>query len=352
MALTIRDVAREAKVSTATVSHVLNKTGQVSQKTRRQVLSVVRRLGYFPNAHARNLAWRSSRTLGMIVSDIENPFFPEIIKSFEARARQLGYEVILSDTNYDPSLMRRATEKMLEQHVRGVAVMTSEASLPLIHEIARRRIAVTFLDLGPVQKYVSNMRIDYSSGVQQVVEHLFQLGHRRMIFAGQRPGLKSNIARREAFVECMKARGLDPGPNLTGNLRFDGGMAAALAILKLNPRPTAVVAVNDLTAVGLIKGFTQAGLRVPEDISVTGFDNTHLAEYITPSITTVDIHRDWLGRMAADALHELSTAAEPQGKEYSIPAKLIVKASTTCVPPQQSRDENPTQVGADLRLSA
>jgi LacI family transcriptional regulator len=352
MALTIRDVAREANVSTATVSHVLNKTGQVSPKTRGHVLAVVRRLGYFPNAHARNLAWGSSRTLGMIVSDIQNPFFPEIIKSFEARARHLGYEAILSDTNYDPSLMRRATEKMLEQHVRGVAVMTSEANLQLIDEIARRRIAVTFLDLGPVQKYVSNIRIDYSSGIQQVVEHLFQLGHRRMIFAGQRPGLKSNIARREAFVECMKALGLDPGPNLTGNLRFDGGMAAALAILKLNPRPTAVVAVNDLTAVGLIKGFTQAGLRVPEDISVTGFDNTHLAEYITPSITTVDIHRDWLGRMAADALHELSTAEEPQGKEYSIPAKLIVKASTTCVPSQQSRDENPTQVGADLCLSA
>ena len=352
MALTIRDVAREAKVSTATVSHVLNKTGQVSQKTRRQVLSVVRRLGYFPNAHARNLAWRSSRTLGMIVSDIENPFFPEIIKSFEARARQLGYEVILSDTNYDPSLMRRATERMLEHHVRGVAVMTSEANLPLIDEIARRRIAVTFLDLGPVQKYVSNIRIDYFSGIQQVVEHLFQLGHRRMTFAGERPGLKSNIARREAFVECMKALSLDPGPMLKGDLRFEGGRAAALTILKLKPRPTAVVAVNDLTAVGLIKGFTQAGLRVPKDISVTGFDNTHLAEYITPSITTVDIHRDWLGRMAADALHELSTAGEPQGREYSIPAELIVKASTASAPSGSSCEEDFAQVATNLSLTA
>ena len=352
MAVTIRDVAREAKVSTATVSHVLNKTGQVSRKTRRQVLSVVRRLGYFPNAHARNLAWRTSRTLGMIVSDIENPFFPEVINSFEARARQLGYEVILSDTNYDPSLTRRATEKMLEHHVRGVAVMTSEANLPLIDEIARRRIAVTFLDLGPVQKYVSNMRIDYFSAIQQVVEHLFQLGHRRMVFAGERPGLKSNTARREAFIECMKALGLAPGPTLTGDLRFEGGMAAALAIMKLKPRPTAVVAVNDLSAVGLIKGFTQAGLRVPEDISVTGFDNTRLAEYITPSITTVDIHPDWLGRIAADALHELSTADEPQGKEYLIPAELIVKASTGPVPSGSSRKEDLAQVVAPLRLSA
>ncbi|HMD96602.1 MAG TPA: LacI family DNA-binding transcriptional regulator [Terriglobia bacterium] len=335
MGPTIRDVAREAKVSTATVSHVLNNTGQPSPRTRLHVLAVVRRLGYFPNAHARNLASRNSRTLGIIVSDIENPFFPEVIRSFEARARQLGYEVILGDTNYDPNLMRRATERMLEHHVRGVAVMTSEANLQLIQEIARRRIAVTFLDLGPVQEYVSNLRIDYFSGIEQVVEHLFQLGHRRMIFAGERPGLKSNIARREAFIACMKARGLDPGPNLKGDLRFAGGVAAGLATLTLKPRPTAVVAVNDLTAVGLIKGFTQAGLRVPEDISVTGFDKIQLAEYVTPSITTVDIHRDWLGRTAADALHELSSADKPQGREYPIPAELIVRASTG---PARSRE--------------
>jgi LacI family transcriptional regulator len=324
----------------------------VGQKTRRHVLAVVGRLGYFPNAHARSLAWRSSRTLGMIVSDIENPFFPEVIKSFEARARQLGYEVILSDTNYDPSLLRRATERMIEQHVRGVAVMTSEANLQLIDEIARRRIAVTFLDQGPVQKYVSNMRIDYFSGIQQVVEHLFQLGHRRMVFAGERSKMKSNIARREAFIACMEARGLAPGPILPGNARFEGGVAAGLTILKSQSRPTAVVAVNDLSAVGLIKAFTQVGLRVPEDISVTGFDNTHLAEYITPSITTVDIHRDWLGRMAADALHELSTTDAPQGKEYLIPAELIVKASTGPVLSRSSREEDFAQVAADIRLSA
>ncbi len=352
MALTIRDVAREAKLSTATVSHVLNKTGQVSRETRRHVLSVVRRLGYVRNAYAHNLASRNTRTLGMIVSDIENPFFPEVIKSFETRARQLGYDVILSDTNYDPGLMRRASEKMIEHHVRGVAVMTSEANLQLFDEIARRRIAVTFLDLGPVRRYVSNMRIDYFSGIQQVVEHLFRLGHRQMIFAGDRPGLKSNIARREAFVECMRTLGLEAGPSLRGDLRFEGGVAAGRRILNLKPRPTAVVAVNDLTAVGLIKAFTECGLNVPEDISVTGFDKIRLADYITPSITTVDIHRDWLGRMAAEALHELSTAEDAQGKEYTIPAELVVKASTGPAPSQASTGTNRAPAGTELGLSA
>src|SRR5438874_13734634 len=154
MALTIRDVAKEAGVSTATVSNVLNKTGKVRRKTHRMVLSAVKRLGYIPDVHARHLASHDRRTLGIIVSDIENPFFPEVIKSFEIRARQLGYNAIMSDTNYDPRRTREAAERMMEHNVRGVAVMTSEISLRLIHELARRRIAVTFLDLAPVRGYM------------------------------------------------------------------------------------------------------------------------------------------------------------------------------------------------------
>src|SRR5215471_10621806 len=167
MALTIRDVAKAAGVSTATVSNVLNKTGKVGGRTHRLVLSAVKRLGYFPNVHARHLASRDSRTLGIIVSDIVNPFFPEIIKSFETRARQLGYDAIVSDTNYDPRRTREAAQRMMEHKVRGVAIMTSEISLRLVHELARRMIAVTFLDLSPGFGYTSNLRIDYLSGVEQ-----------------------------------------------------------------------------------------------------------------------------------------------------------------------------------------
>ncbi len=129
MGLTIRDVAKAAGVSTATVSNVLNRTGKVGRRTHLLVLSAVKRLGYFPYVHARHLASRDSRTLGIIVSDIENPFFPEVIKSFDVRARQLGYDAILSDTNYDSSRTRKAAERMMEHNVRGVAVMTSEISL-------------------------------------------------------------------------------------------------------------------------------------------------------------------------------------------------------------------------------
>jgi len=327
MALTIRDVAKAAGVSTATVSNVLNKTGKVGRRTHHIVLSAVKRLGYFPNAHARHLASRDSRTLGIIVSDIVNPFFPEVIKGFETRARQLGYDAILSDTNYDPRRTQEAAERMMEHNVRGVAIMTSEISLRLIHELARRRIAVA-----PVRGHVSKLRIDYFSGMKQIVEYLYKSGHRRIAFIAGRPKLKSNVARLQAYEKCMTDLGLEPGPVIPGDLRFEGGLAAGLAIAKLSPRPTAVMAVNDLTAVGVLKGLLKAGLRVPQDISVTGFDNTRLAEYSNPSITTVDVHRDMLGQMAADALHELSASPNPQGREYQIPAELILGESSGPAP--------------------
>lgn len=328
MTVTIRDVANAAGVSTATVSNVLNKTGKVGPKTQRHVLGIVRRLGYVPDVHARRLASNNRRTLGIIVSDIENPFFPEIIKAFEIRARELGYDAILSDTNYDPDRTRAAAERMMEHKVRGVAIMTSEISMRLVHELARRKIAVTFLDLAPVRGYMSNLKIDYESGIEKLVQYLHQQGHQRIAFVAGRDGLKSNTVRLDAYERCMRELGLTPGPVVPGNLRFDGGLEAGLAIAKLKPRPTAVVAINDLTAIGVIKGLLQRGCRVPEDISVTGFDNTRLAEYSNPSLTTVDVHRDVLGRMAADALHELSASDNSQGKEYRVGAELVIGNSS------------------------
>jgi DNA-binding LacI/PurR family transcriptional regulator len=328
MGLTIRDVAKASGVSTATVSNVLNKTGKVGRHTKDLVLSTVKRLGYLPNIHARRLASRDTRTLGIIVSDIENPFFPEIIKTFLSRTRQLGYEAILSDTNYDPHRTQEAASRMIAHNVSGVAIMTSEISARLINELARRKIAVTFLDLAPARGYVSTLSIDYASGIGQTVRYLHRLGHRKIAFVAGRPKLKSNIARLQAYEDSMATLGLEPGPILSGDLRFEGGLAAGLEIAQMSPRPTAVMAVNDITAVGVMKALTSAGVRVPEDVSITGFDRTRLAEYSNPSITTVDIHRDLLGQMAADVLHELCSSSDPRGKKYHIPAELVIGKSS------------------------
>src|SRR4029077_16103159 len=145
-------------------------------------------------------------------------------------------------------------------------------------------------------------------------------------------GLKSNLVRLQAYEQSMRRLGLEPGPVLPGNLRFEGGLAAGAGIGNVFSLPPAVMAVNDLTAVGVIKGLLNGGCRVPQDISVTGFDKTRLAEYSNPSLTTVDIHRETLGRLAADALHELSSTASPQGKEYQIGSELVIGNSSGLAP--------------------
>lgn len=328
MSVTIREVAQAAGVSTATVSNVLNKTGKVGVETRRTVLGTVKRMGYVPNVHARHLASGDHRTLGIIVSDLENPFFPEVVKGFETRAIELGYDILLTDTNYDPRRTRQAADRMMEHKVRGVAIMTSEISVNLVRQLARRRIAVTFLDLAPIRKNMSHLSIDYFSGVQQIVRHLHSLGHRHIAFVAGIKTLQSSAARLVAYEKCMKDLGLEVGPILHGDLRFEGGLAAGRTIVKLSRPPTAVMAINDFTAVGVIRGIVDSGLRVPEDISVTGFDNARLARYYNPTITTVDVHRDTVGQMAADALHELSSASDPQGREYRIGTELVVGGSS------------------------
>jgi DNA-binding LacI/PurR family transcriptional regulator len=326
--VTIRDVARAAGVSVATVSYVLNNSGRVGRPTRRAVLSAVRSLDYVANLHARNLATDASQTLGMIVSDIENPFFPEVIKGFEQRAREQSYDVILSDTNYDAGIMTEAATRMLRQRVRGISFVTSEVALSTIRQIKARQTPSVFLDVGPVQQYISNVKVDYTCGIRMIIDHLIALGHRRISFVGARNDLHSNAARRDAYLHYLRERGMKIGTVLEGNSHFDGGLVAGAQICQLRPRPTAVVAMNDLTAIGIIKALQSSGLHVPRQISVTGFDSIQIAAYTTPSLTTVDLQRDLIGRTAAEALQALSTSPTHMGQEYRIIPALQPGEST------------------------
>lgn len=330
--VTIRDIAQEAGVSIATVSHAFNSTGRLSQSTRDRVLDAARKLKYYPNHYARNLAAASNKTLGIVVSDLENPFFAVVIRNFEDEARRHGREVILSATNYEVPLMQRAAERMLEQKVAGVAILTSEMQSNWLEEIILRGIPVVCFDLDSPHDKVLNIKVDYYSGMQQIVRHLYGLGHRHIAFAGGRARLYNVYSRQESFLACMKEYGLTPGPVLAGNQSLDGGYQAGLRLLQSRPLPTAVVAMNDLTAIGLIKAFDDHGLSVPRDISVTGFDNTFMAQFFVPRLTTVDMYPARLGRMAAQALEEASQTAKRQAKVYRIALELVVGRSTGVVP--------------------
>jgi len=324
----IRQVAKRAGVSTATVSRTINNLA-VRPGTARRVRQAIEELKYFPNTHARSLVSGRSRIVGLIVSDITNPFFPELVKGFEDAATQKGYEVLLSNTEYDSSRMATSVRRMLERKVDAVAIMTSEMDRSFTQQLAGRDIPMVFLDVGTVEKHVSNIKVDYASGILQAVEHLIGLGHRRVAFISGPADLKSARIRQSAFLKAMQKRGMgDPAWIETGNHRIDGGFQAMSRLLERTPLPTAVLSSNDLTALGALRAIRRKGLRVPDDISVVGFDDIALAEFTEPPLTTVRLPRTEIAGKAFEALLASLGDTKRMGAEYLISPQLVVREST------------------------
>jgi DNA-binding LacI/PurR family transcriptional regulator len=333
----IKDVAGLAGVSTATVSHVINNTRFVSEETRQKVLAAIEKCNYTPNAHARSLASGRSRTLGLIISDINNPFFPELIKSIEEKAGSNGYGVILANTNYDPKRTIACVQRMIEQNVCGVAIMTSEMDMSLSERLAARRTAVVFLDVGQVGAHMSNIVVNYEKGIREGVEHLLSLGHRRIAYISGPPHLKSAARRRAAFVKIMKKyrASLHTTPFIyEGDFKTGGGQRAAAEILRLRPTPTAIVSGNDLMAIGALRELKSAGLRAPQDISVIGFDDIGFAALAEPPLTTILIPRAEIGGAAVDALLHMIKAEDNVGREVKVSTHLVVRESTGAARPR------------------
>jgi len=323
----IKEVAKLARVSTATVSHVINKTRFVSDDTKRRVLSAIERVGYTPNIHARNLASGQSRTLGLIISDITNPFFPDLVKSIQERALELGYVIVLN-TNYDPERDARYVQRLLELRVRGVMILTTEMDLSVIQRLSSREIAVAFLDIGKVSPHTSNIRIDYEKGVHEAVEHLLDLGHRQIAFISGPLRFKSAQFRRQAFLETMKSHraSLHTEPLiLEGDFRLESGEQVVREMQKMKSRPTAVLAANDLMAVGALRELERAGLQVPKDVSLVGCDDISLAKLTDPQLTTIRIPRSEIGAAAVEAVLQTNSS---EGREIKISTQLIVRQST------------------------
>jgi DNA-binding LacI/PurR family transcriptional regulator len=329
----LSDVAREAGVSTATVSRVINEHSYVSPEIRDKVLRVVRRRNYYPNANARGLASGRSNLIGLVISDIANPFFPELVKGMETAAFEHGFEVILANTNYDPARMSSYVRRFIERGVRGVALMTSEFDQDLLKELARRSVSVVFLDSGEPAPHVSNLAVEYETGIEEAVTHLAELGHRRVAYVGGPPRMRSSQRRLKAFRRSMRRHLPAEAVSVyAGDFRTEGGREAARRLLSDPRRPTAVVVANDVMALGVIQECRQAGLSIPGDLSVIGFDDIAFAALTEPPLTTVSLPRHLLGSKAIEALLATINHPDRRGFEIPIPTSLVVRQSTAKVP--------------------
>jgi DNA-binding LacI/PurR family transcriptional regulator len=330
--MNIKEVAKRARVSTATVSRTINDSEKVRPGTAARVRKAIEELNFYPNTHARTLVSGRSRMLGLIISDITNPFFPELVKSFEDQAVERGQEVIIGNTDYNPKRMAGCIRRMVERKVDGVAIMTSEADPALVTELTRRNIPTVFMDTGKTGPHSANIRIDYAQGIHEALQHLFALNHRRIAFIAGPMNLESARIRRDAYLSGLKSRGLsDKSMIEKGDHRMEGGAMAMRTLLKMPLRPTAVITSNDLTAIGALGAILQAGLRVPEDISLIGFDDISFAHLTQPPLTTVILSRTQLAVTAFAALEALIRKEESPHQDYSIPTHLVMRGSTRAI---------------------
>lgn len=329
MAYRIRDVAQQAGVSKSTVSRVFNRSNLVDSETRRRVLETARKLDYHPNASAKQLA-RGGRSdfFGLLISDIENPVFPEIIKGFGTAAAARGFDLFLCTTDYHAERAQGAVRKMVENAVRGVAIMTSSLTEEIAVPLAARDIPVVMLDLQDTRRHISSIAIDYSNGVSEAMEHLAQLGHKQLAFLAGPDDRRSSRRYREAILCALREHKLGLQQVIECDQTLEGGRAAVWKLATTTPAPTALVCVNDMTAIGAVAALREMGISVPRQVSVLGCEDIYMTRFVDPPITTIRFDRKSLGRMALEVLEKMSKSKPRKGMREQVETKLIVRSST------------------------
>jgi len=324
----MREVARRAGVSLATVSRVLNNSEYVSEETRRSVLEVVGELSYFKNVHARRLATGRSDLFGLVISEIANPFYPEIIRGYQATAWSRGSDVLLCNTEYDRERTKMVIRKLRESDVRGVAIVTSVVDQSMASELTDAGIPLVFCNSDPATRLVGNIRIEYEHGVKKAIQHVVELGHRQSAVIAGPAENRTAVTIKNALVSGLTARGLKPVCVLESNYRVDAGASAVREVLSRPEIPTVVFCGNDLIAMGAMSALEESGVRVPEDVSVLGIDDIFFAFLARPPLTTISVPREQLGVKAFEALDAMLKSKRRKGSNYTLATDLVVRRST------------------------
>jgi LacI family transcriptional regulator len=295
----IYEVARVAGLSVATVSRVLNDKGPVRAETRLRVLATVEKLGYVPHSAARSLSTRRTMSIGVLLPDMHGAFFSEIVRGIDLAARAAGYHLLVSGSHSDPA-ETAALLQTLHGRVDGLILMTPALGGAWLQKALPRRVPVVLLNDDGTDERHHSLRIDNRRGARLAVAHLIELGHRAVAFLGGPMGNADAAERLAGYREALLAGGLalDGHLELSGDFGEESGLLAGAKVTALIPRPTAIFAANDAMAIGCLAALRERGLRVPEDVSLVGFDDVPIARYLTPALTTVQVPIAELGRQA------------------------------------------------------
>lgn len=334
---TVSEVAREAGVSVATVSRVLNNSRYVSDDTRETVIAAMRKLNYYINLPARTLKTRKTGRIGVIVPDIGNPFWASVVKGIEHEVVQQGYHVLLCNTDETPSLEAAYIRMMRETWVDGVIIATSGGNDDLIYECGKDGPPVVLMDrrLDMPDVPADMVALDNLGGIYRAVRYLHDLGHRRIGMITDPVSITPGRERLDGYRKAMEALGLPKDESLVaeGNFKRDSGYELARRFLALDRRPTAIVVANNVMATGAIKAIREVGLRIPEDVSVISFDDTVFAEIVHPPLTVVAPPSNEMGLTAGRLITErLASRVVPISyREVILKPSFIERQS--CSPP-------------------
>jgi LacI family transcriptional regulator len=302
MAVTIRDVAKAAGVSLATVSRALNGSPAVTEDTRQRIAAIAARLGYVPHEGARSLSSRRTRCIGAVLPDLHGEFFSELIRGIDRAARVHGLHLLLSSSHGDAEEAGAALRAM-RGRVDGLLVMSPYVDQHVLDRNLLPSMPTVLVNTAEGSGRYPSLAVDNHGGAFGMMRHLLGRGHRRIAMIA---GPEDNFDARQRLAGYADAlRELAPGTNaqvLRGDFTEESGYRAGQRLLAMSERPEAVFAANDMMAIGCLFAFTEAGLRVPEDIAVAGFDDVPIARYVTPPLTTVRVRIDELGEMALERL--------------------------------------------------
>jgi LacI family transcriptional regulator len=330
---TIYDVARLAGVSTATVSRALNGTGQIAPATRAAIDAAVAQLGYHPNTAARTLVTRSTQTIALLLPDIANPFYADLVAGIQRRALETGHAMLLCTTESDPEREEQYLNLLRAKQVDGVLVDGLVLPPDRIARFVRDGLPIVCLDRDVDSASVPLVQVDNRLGARKATEHLLSLGHRRIAHVAGSPELGISQERLGGYRDALAAAGIEPDPGLVaaGSFTEEGGHAATRALLAA-AEPTALFAANDLSAIGALSAIAEAGLEVPGDVSVVGFDDLRLSRFTTPPLTTIHQPGLEIARRATALLLDLAAGREPERRRYVLEPELVVRASTAPAP--------------------
>jgi DNA-binding LacI/PurR family transcriptional regulator len=333
---TIKDIAKKAGVSHTTVSRALNGNQTISPETVARIQGIAKELGYLGSATARGLKTNRSQVIGVLVSRIDNPYFGEIIQGIEETINNRGYSLVIASSHRDPSKEKMIIHAFARQMVDGVIICTSSFSEENAAVISQYEIPCVVVNNETPEKYDQSLQHDDLSAGSLIARYLLQMGHRRLAYIGDSLAVRINNERQQGFIDELNRNEKNIEPQIIIHSQgrdIENGEEAMIRLLRVKPHPTAVFCFNDLMAIGAIKTIKDHRLRVPEDISVVGFDNIPFSAYISPALTTFDQPKFRMGQESAELLlHEFESPHKYNPnfiRHKNILGKLLVRESAS-----------------------